>query len=203
MNDRAPSPSRRRLVVSLAAGAAVIGAGALGLRHALRFAPDTTPEGAYERIAYALARGEPRDVFAYLEDAAQHACFTIRDYRAKSLALVEASYPEAEREKLVESYRELASAPDGADVWVLFAEQRGFAKRLRRDLSGIARVEIDGERATIETVRGTRYPFRRRDVGIWGLALFTAELVAEAERAARDHELVEIAARDYRGAAER
>jgi hypothetical protein len=184
-------------------GAAVLGAGALGLYRLIRFAPDTTPEGAYERIAYALARGLPRDVFAYLEDAAQHACFTLRDYRAKSLALVERSYPEAERLKLVASYGDVASAPDGADVWVLLAEQRGFAKRLRRDLSGIARVEIEGERATIETARGTRYPFRRREVGIWGLALFTAELVAEAERAARDHELVERAARDYEHAMER
>jgi hypothetical protein len=191
------------LLVGVVAGAVVVGAGALGLRHALRFAPDTTPEGAYERIAFALARGLPRDVFAYLEDAAQHACFTIRDYRSKSLALAEKSYPEAERLKLVASYRQFAAAPDGADVWVLLAEERGFTRRLRRDLSGIARVEIDGERASIETARGTRYPFRRREVGIWGLALFTAELVAEAERAARDHELVEIAARDYERASER
>ena len=69
--------------------------------------------------------------------------------------------------------------------------------RLRRDLSGVAKVEIAGERATIETARGTRYPFRRRDNGIWGLTLFTAELVAESERAARDFEVVDRAAADY------
>lgn len=45
--------------------------------------------------------------------------------------------------------------------------------------------------------RGTRYPFRRRPNGIWGLTLFTAELTTEAERAARDHDVVERAAADY------
>jgi hypothetical protein len=47
------------------------------------------------------------------------------------------------------------------------------------------------------TARGTRDGFRRRENGIWGLTLFTADLVAEAERAARDAEVVEKAAADY------
>jgi hypothetical protein len=47
------------------------------------------------------------------------------------------------------------------------------------------------------TSRTGRYPFRRRDNGIWGLTLFTADLVAEAERAARDWDVVEKAALDY------
>jgi hypothetical protein len=59
------------------------------------------------------------------------------------------------------------------------------------------RVEIAGERATVETARGTRYAFRRRENGIWGLTTFTAELVADAEKAARDYEMVTRAARDY------
>jgi hypothetical protein len=77
------------------------------------------------------------------------------------------------------------------------ATKQGFIARLRRDLSGIGKVEVTGERATVETARGTRYPFRRRDNGIWGLTLFTADLVAEAERAARDWDVVEKAALDY------
>ena len=77
------------------------------------------------------------------------------------------------------------------------ATRLGWVSRLRRDLSGIAKVEVAGERATIETARGTRYPFRRRENGIWGMSLFTAELVAEAERAARDWDVVEDAALDY------
>jgi hypothetical protein len=38
---------------------------------------------------------------------------------------------------------------------------------------------------------------------MWGTTLFTAELVAEAERAARDFDVVERAAADYRAAAAR
>ena len=69
--------------------------------------------------------------------------------------------------------------------------------RLERDLSGVSNVEIHGERATVVTSRGTRYPFRLRDNGVWGLTIFTAELGAEAERAARDLDVVKGAAEDY------
>jgi hypothetical protein len=46
-------------------------------------------------------------------------------------------------------------------------------------------------------VRGTRYPFRLRDNGIWGLTLFSAALAAEAERASRDLAVVNLAADDF------
>ena len=90
-----------------------------------------------------------------------------------------------------------ASAADGPETFARVAEHRGWIGRLRRDLSGVAKVEIEGERASLVTARGTRYPFRRRDNGIWGLTLFTADLVAESERAARDFALVTQAADDY------
>lgn len=163
----------------------------------IRFPPDTEPQGAYLRIANAISRGEPRVCFAYLEDQAQHAAYSVRDYRRKARDRVEAAYPEPERTRLLEAYRADADAEDGADVFLRLANERGWITRLRRDLSGVAKVEIAGERATIETARGTRYPFRRRDNGIWGLTLFTAELLAESERAARDFEVVDRAASDY------
>jgi hypothetical protein len=50
---------------------------------------------------------------------------------------------------------------------------------------------------TFGTARGTRYPFLRRENGIWGLTIFTAELAAEAERATRDLDMVERDAQDY------
>ncbi len=188
--------TRRRI---LAWGAAAVAVLALWLfwRTLNQFPPDTTPEGAYLRIAYNIGVSDPRSCFAYLEDRAQHAAYSIRDYRRKASERIEASYPEPERTRLLDQYRAHAMAEDGADVWVDMATNRGFIARLRRDLSGIGKVEVTGERATVETARGTRYPFRRRDNGIWGLTLFTADLVAEAERAARDWDVVEKAALDY------
>ncbi|WP_437589480.1 hypothetical protein [Sorangium sp. So ce1000] len=188
--------TRRRAV---AWGAAVVAVLALVLvwRKLNQFPPDTTPEGAYLRIAYSIGVSDPRACFPYLEDRAQHAAYTIRDYRRKASERIEASYPEPERTRLLEQYRAHAMAEDGADVWLDMATKQGFVARLRRDLSGIGKVEVTGERATVETARGTRYPFRRRDNGIWGLTLFTADLVAEAERAARDWDVVEKAALDY------
>ncbi|MDC0679371.1 MULTISPECIES: hypothetical protein [Sorangium] len=188
--------TRRR---AIAWGAAVVALLALVLvwRKLNQFPPDTTPEGAYLRIAYNIGVSDARACFPYLEDRAQHAAYTIRDYRRKASERIEASYPEPERARLLEQYRAHAMAEDGADVWVDMATKQGFIARLRRDLSGIGKVEVTGERATVETARGTRYPFRRRDNGIWGLTLFTADLVAEAERAARDWDVVEKAALDY------
>lgn len=169
----------------------------LGARALVAFPPDTTPEGAYLRIARSVTMNDPASCFAYLEDRAQHAAFTLRDYRARASALVAASYPEPERSKLLASFEAEANAADGVAVWLLVAKERGFVTRLRRDLSGIAKLEVVGDRATIETALGTRYTFRRRDNGIWGLTLFTAELEAEAERAARDFSVIEQAAADY------
>jgi hypothetical protein len=177
-------------VVLLVAGGAV----AIARRP---FPADTTPEGAYARIALSIAERRPRDSFAYLETEAQWASFTIRDARKQACDLVRASYPADEREKLLAEWSAEADAPDGPDEFALLAAQRGWIARLERDLSGAAHVEVQGERATVVTARGTRYAFRRRDNGIWGLTLFTAELQAEAERASRDLEVVERAARDY------
>lgn len=184
------------MLVGAGVGAAVIVA-SLAWRAATRFPPDTEPVGAYLRIASSIGEGHPRACFAYLEDQAQHAAYSIRDYRKRSRDLVAAAYPEPERTRLLDEYRAEAGAEDGADVWALLAEQRGWITRLRRDLSGAVKIEISGERATIETARGTRYAFRRRENGIWGITMFTAELVAESERAARDAEVVERAAADY------
>lgn len=149
------------------------------------------------RIVLAIGENRPRDCFAYLETQAQWAAYTIRDFRAKAAARIDRTYPEPERSKLLEQHRAEATAPDGADVWAYLAERRGYLARLRKDLSGIRSVEVSGERATVETARGTRYAFRRRENGIWGLTLFTGELLAEAEKAARDAELVEQASLDY------
>ena len=161
------------------------------------FPSDQTPQGAYLRIVIAVNEGKPAGFFAYIETEAQHACYTIRDYRKKSVERISASYPESEKSKSLALYKPFADAPDGADILALYVKQKGWLDRLRRDLSGIERVEVQGERATVQTVRGTRYPFRKRENGIWGLTLFTAALSAEAERAARDAAIVEQAADDY------
>jgi hypothetical protein len=163
----------------------------------LSFPSDRTPEGAYLRVVIAVNRGRPEDFFAYTETRAQHAAYTIRDFRKRARERVLATYPEPERSRLAAQYAEEANAPDGADVFALYARRHGWITRLRRDLSGIKKVEIAGERATVETAHGTRYPFRRRDNGIWGMTQFTPILDAEAERAARDFSVIERAAEDY------
>jgi hypothetical protein len=187
---------RRTLLVvgGLLAMALGVGSWAIARRP---FPPETTPEGAYTRIAYAVAEQRPRDAFAYLETDAQWAAYSVRDMRRKACERVRASYPPEERARLLDAWHLEGDAPDGADVFALLAVSRGWVSRLERDLSGVEHVEIAGERATVVTSRGTRYSFRRRENGIWGLTVFTAELAAEAERAARDLDVVERTAGDY------
>ena len=144
-----------------------------------------------------MTADDPRGFFAYLETDAQWASYTIRDMRKQARVRIEQSYPEPQRSELVAQYRRFADAPDGSDVFAMLYVERGWAKRLRKDLSGAVRIDIDGDRASVVTVRGTRWPFRRRDNGIWGLTIFTAELVAEAEKATRDLAVVKAAAEDY------
>jgi hypothetical protein len=186
--------------VSFMAGIPLVLAVAL-IRSYAAFPKENVPEGAYARITLAITTGHPRDCFPYLETQAQWAAYTIRDYRSKAAARIARAYPEPDRSAMLATYRSEAEAADGADVWLTLAQSRGWITRLRKDLSGVHRVEGSGDRATIETARGTRYAFRRRDNGIWGLTTFTAELVAEAEKAARDFDMVERAADDYERAA--
>jgi hypothetical protein len=188
-------PSRRTMLGALGAVAAGLLSGCG--REEEGFPPENTPEGAYARIALAVADGRLRDVFPYVEDEAQWAAYTIQKERALALERARKSYPDAELAELEAAYGPDARAADGADVFVRIGKARGWFGRLRRDLSGVARVELAGDRATIVTARGTRYPMRRRGVGLWGLTSFTAELESDAERATRDRARIEVAARDY------
>lgn len=182
----------------LAVGLAIIGLLAIASRFARKpFPPDTTPDGAYLRIALSLSRNAPKDCFAYLERDAQWASYTTIAARKESAGLISRTYPEAEKLAQLSRFESDGKLPDGSDFFAKVALERNWVGRLRKDLSGIERVEIDGERATVITKRGTRYPFRRRENGIWGLTIFTVELLADAERATRDLALVKQAASDY------
>jgi len=161
------------------------------------FPSDRTPTGAYMRVAQSVAQDDPRAFFAYLETEAQWACFTIHEMRAKASKRIGESYPEPRRSSMLAQYKGAAEAADGSEVFALLYRERGWARRLRKDLSGVVNVETEGERASVVTAQGTRWPFRRRDNGIWGLTIFTAELLADAEKATRDLAVVSAAADDY------
>ena len=165
--------------------------------HWATYPSDKTPAGAYLRVARAVNQGKPAAFFAYTEEAAQHACYSIRDFRRQSLELVKRHFPVPEQQKLREAYGRFAEAPDGADVFALLVQEYGWLHQLRQDMSGISKVDVSGPRATVQTVKGTRYAFRRRPGGIWGLTAFTPALVEEAEKAARDFKQVAKAAADY------
>jgi hypothetical protein len=188
------SASRRRLAV-----VAVLALVPLLLYVLLHrpFPSDRLPDGAYMRIARGVGEDDPRGFFAYLETEAQWACFTIHDMRARASKRITESYPEPQRSEMLAQYKAAASAADGSDLFALLYRERGWARRLRKDLSGIASVEVEGDRASVVTAQGTRYPFRRRDNGIWGLTIFTAELLTDTEKATRDLAVVTAAADDY------
>ncbi len=161
------------------------------------FPSNDTPEGAYARIAKSLAEGRSHDVFPYLETDAQWACISIHDARKAAYDRIERSYPPNEKQTAESELRAMAMTDDGPDVFVKIAESRGWFDRLQKDLSGQKSVEISGDRATVITARGTRYSFRRRDNGMWGLTMFTAELVSDRDKATRDLSVVNAAADDY------
>jgi len=189
------SLSRRKFMALGGGSVAAIAAGFLIIHRP--YPPDTKPEGAYMRIAKSVTQDEPKSFFAYLETEAQWACYTLRDMRKKSRDLVRASYPEPQKTELADAYTPFADAPDGSDVFAYVYRTRNWARRLRKDLSGVDHVDMEGERASVITVGGTRWPFRRRDNGIWGITIFTAELLADAEKATRDLSVVEAAAKNY------
>jgi hypothetical protein len=181
---------RGAVLAVLALGTAFVIAWAL-------FPSDRTPKGAYYRVVVAVNERAPEALFPYVETAAQHAAFSIHHYNKDSLELVRSRFPEADQQRQIDRLLPLAQADEGPGVFAYYADRFGWLDRLRRDLSGVESVEVDGERASVQTVRGTRYSFRRRDNGMWGLTMFTSQLLADAEKAARDHSVIEAAAKDY------
>ena len=191
--------TRRQALLALG-GIGIVGVGVpLGWISAAgrSFPGDHTPEGAYLRIVLAFGKTRLRDCFAYLETASQHALFTVLDYRKRSLGLVRNAFNEPEKSRWIQAWQAEGDAESPDDLWVVLATKNGWDTQLRRDLSGIRTVEHGGDRATIETALGTRYTFRRADNGIWGLTLFTADLVDLKDRSARDFAMTERAAQDY------
>jgi hypothetical protein len=154
---------RRALFLALALSVVA----ALFLRVWRPFPPDTTPRGAYMRIARHLSR-----------------------------KLILETYPEPARAAALATLKD--SSASGEAWFVAEAESRSWFTRLRRDLSPPEQVEEVGERAVVVTARGTRYPFRKRENGIWGLTVFTADLVAESTRASRDLAMIRKSAEDYK-----
>lgn len=186
----------RRIVRWPAALALVV---ALGLVTAwLSYPSDKSPQGSYLRVVTAVNSGDAAAVFPYIETEAQHAAFTIGKYHRQAHAAVADAYPEPDRSRELERLAALARVEPGPGVFAWYATRYGWMDRLRLDLSGVETVEVNGDRATVETVRGTRYAFRKRDTGMWGLTLFTAQLVADGQKAARDFAQIEAAAKDYR-----
>jgi hypothetical protein len=182
-------------------GAAAVGlSGGVAVLSWRRYPSDRTPTGAYFRVVTAVNRADDQAVFPYLETAAQHAAFTIHNYFSQSQARIQQAYPEALRAAALARLPALEGVEAGPGVFAWYAQKLGWIDRLRQDLSGIRQVIEEGDRATVETVRGTRYAFRKRDNGMWGLTLFTARLVADAEKLARDYAVIDAAARDYEAA---
>jgi len=181
-----------RLALAVLAAAALFAA-----VYVRRYPADTTPEGAYLRLAKHLELGQPELAFSYLEVDARDAAYVMARSRTDALARVRAAFPAEEARAFAESYAALATGDDGPKAFARYAEPRGWLRRLAKDVSPIDHVEADGERATVVTRKGTRYPFHRDRDGRYGLTSFTAELVAQAKQATRDLEVVGRSAADY------
>ncbi|MCU0684821.1 MAG: hypothetical protein MUF34_21685 [Polyangiaceae bacterium] len=145
--------SRRVYVISL--GLLLLVGAPIGYTRWLgrAFPADTTVEGAYLRVVLAVDNEKLGDAFAYLETEAQWACHTTFDYHKKIVDLIAAAYPEPERAAALARYHEAPLSADAPAFFAKLARSRGWEARLRRDLSGVARVEEQGERATLETAR--------------------------------------------------
>ncbi len=182
--------------VRIAAGMFALGAVFLGV-YARSYPADTTPEGAYLRMAKHLELGQPQVVFSYLEVAARDATYAMARTRTESLAVVRKNFPADEVLVFTEKYGAIAVGDNGPQAFARYAEARGWVAHLTKGLSPIEHVENDGDLATVVTATGGRYVFHRDPDGRYGLTFFTAELVAQAQQALRDREVILRSGVDY------
>lgn len=152
------------------------------------------------RIAQAVNQDRPQDFFAYTDEEAQHACYSLLDNRRRARARILGGYPGPKQAEALRPFQDIAELESPADVLAYYARREGWLSQLRHDLSAVKKVEQSGPRATVVTVVGTRYALRRRPNGIYGLSAFTPFLCEEAEKSARDFVLIDKTASAYEGA---
>ena len=190
------------LLLAAAVFAAIwVGTYAIGHRP---FPAETTPEGAYARVALSVEERRYKDIFPYLETEAQWAAYTIRDTRKKACRTVRASYVAGERERLLAEWREDAEARSTERTFfAIVARQRvGGGWRVSSETSPVARRASTSKESVRHGRHRAGHPVpvsTTRTMGSGGLTMFTAvELQADAERASRDlEEVVQRAADDY------
>ena len=177
-------PSQRR-AVALALAALLLGVAFASVDRAWRASRPPTRRRAPTCASPWTGTGDARTASPTSRIEAQHAGYSIRDYRKRASDRVAAAYPEPERTRLLEAYSAHATrptAPTCGSTWPSSAAGSAACAAISRASPRWRRAAS----APPSRPRGTRYGFRRRENGIWGLTLFTAELAAEAERAARD-----------------
>ncbi len=161
------------------------------------FPPDATPEGAYARIALALSNGRPKDAFAYLETDAQWAGYLDPRRSETGRRAREGKLPGDRTGSVARGVaqrggragRRRCVRSSGQTPWVDRAAREGLVGRDSDGNTGRPRDHRNRAKHALLVS-----PTRQRHLGA---DPFTAELQAEAERAARDLDVVERAADDY------
>ncbi len=184
---RSASPAKRQRLFWIggaAVVAALLAAAWMSWVHA-SYPSDREPRGAYVRIVESVTRNRPEDFFAYLEDAAQHACFTIRDYRKAALGRVRASFPGERAARVRAALRsDRGCSRRSRGIGLLCAKAKA-GSQARSRLARAAAVEIQGERAARRHGAGHSLQLPTPcgwDLGAHGLS---PKLTSEARRAQR------------------
>lgn len=139
-------------------------------------ADDSTPRGAFERMADAAQSESVGDLFDALDDESRDAVSGLHGAQARIGRLLRRDFLTEEREGVPGRWRLGAEARDARSVFAAWCREYECLAEVTDRLSAPVRVDIDGAGARVLVRKGRSYPFSRSRRGRWGLSLFRDRL---------------------------
>ncbi len=156
-----------------------------------------TPERACARFLQGVREGDAALVFDNLLQTTQWSIYTVAKVQAEMRALIQRSYPPAERQQALLRLPGGEASGDGPALFRALYGPR-YARDLQARLgSGAPQMTVQGEEATCRRAQGQAFRFARGPGGRWGLAELDGEWELAKVRAIHDLDTVRENARLY------
>ncbi len=160
--------------------------------------PDaSTPRGAFAKISPCADRRDAKCLFHCLDRDSRWAVETMRKTFEKMQAVVDASYPPAEKARAFGVWKDEAAAPTAEAFFEVYCRRKQCLKWLAEGFGAITAVSADGpDHVTVTTSRKKTFGMRHFD-NEWGLDRFHDDLVSAKLRMMDRLAEVELNAKAY------
>ncbi|MBN2340447.1 MAG: hypothetical protein JXX29_01150 [Deltaproteobacteria bacterium] len=156
------------------------------------------PEGAFIRLAQCIDTASTNCLFWEIDTETRWSVSSVHKLLSQIRSQVEKSYPKDQmlRDSVYGKWKFAADAETAQEMFHRMCEETQCLQELAKGFGAVKTVTREGNTATVETMRGKRFPLRRTK-GKWGLVLFEEKLNGEKIRLSDSLKQVKRNAAEY------